>query len=485
MIGVSKIMNLKDLTIKEARRALDAREFSAADLAQAYLNEIKKKNKELNAYLEVYDDVLGQAKAADDRIAKGESCPLLGIPLAIKDVILIKGKKVSAASKILENYVASYDATVIARLKKAGAVFLGRTNTDEFAMGSSTESSAYGVTRNPYDTSRVAGGSSGGSVVAVASNMALGALGSDTGGSVRQPASFCGIVGLKPTYGCVSRYGLIAFGSSFDCIGQIAKNTEDAEIIFEAVCGHDALDSTSIADTAYKKPESEKLKVHKVIGVPWSLVNAEGVDVKSRENFKESIKKLEEIGFKIEDISLKNLDVSLATYYIIAPAEASANLARFDGVRYGLHVNGKNLLEDYMLTKGAGFGKEVRRRILLGTYVLSQGYYDAYYGKAQAVRGLLKKEFIKAFESVDFIATPTSPFPAWKIGEKSDPVSVWLADIFTITANLVGVPAISIPSGFTEVGDKKLPLGIQFMAPHGAEDTLFEIGKKFEKINRA
>ncbi|MSU44921.1 Asp-tRNA(Asn)/Glu-tRNA(Gln) amidotransferase subunit GatA [Candidatus Nomurabacteria bacterium] len=471
------MIDLNTLTIVSARAKLDAKEFSAVQLAQGYLDEIKKKNGELNAYLEVYDDVLEQAKVADDMIAKGESYPLLGIPLAIKDVILIKGRRVSAASKMLENYVASYDATVITKLKKQGAIFLGRTNTDEFAMGGSTENSAYGVTKNPHDVSRVAGGSSGGSVVAVAANLALGALGSDTGGSVREPAAFCGIVGFKPTYGRVSRYGLIAMGSSLDCIGPIAKNVEDAKIIFNAVDGQDFLDSTSITDTTY-----QKVSLKKVIGVPFDLVNGEGVSKEVKESFNQSIKKLETIGFTIKDITLKNLDAALATYYIIMPAEASTNLSRFDGVRYGLHKDGKNLLEDYMLSKASGFGKEVRRRILLGTYVLSHGYYDAYYRKAQNVRSALKKEFIKAFDDVDVIITPTVPFVAWKIGEKNDPVSVYLADIFTVTANIVGIPAISIPSGNILTEGKKLPLGIQFMAPHGREDLLFEIGNKFEAL---
>lgn len=471
------MIDLTTLTIASARKKLDAKEFSAVDLASAYLAEIEKKNGELNAYLEVFDDVLDQAKIADAIIAKGESYPLLGIPLAVKDVILVKGKKVTAASKILENYVASYDATVIAKLKKQGAIFLGRANTDEFAMGGSTENSAYGVTKNPHDLSRVAGGSSGGPVAAVTANLALGALGSDTGGSVRLPASFCGIVGIKPTYGRVSRYGLIALGSSLDCIGQIAKNVEDAKIIFDAVRGHDILDSTSITDTTYSKSA-----VKKVIGVPWDLVNGKGIDSKVKENFKQSIKKFEVLGFKIKDISIKKLDIALAVYYIIMPAEASTNLSRFDGMRYGLHKDGKNLLEDYLLTRGTGFGKEARRRILLGTYVLSAGYYDAYYGKAQIARNVLKKEFARAFQKVDLIVTPTAPFVAWKIGEKSDPLSVWLADIFTITANMVGVPAISLPSGFMEIEGKRLPLGIQFMAPHGQEDLLFEVGKRFEAL---
>lgn len=473
------MIDLKNLTIKKARQALDTKEFSAVELAQAYLDEINSKNKELNVYLEVFDDVLEQAKQADERIAKGESTLLLGIPLAIKDNILIKGRKVSAASKILENYIASYDATVIGKLKKQGAVFLGRTNTDEFAMGGSTENSAYGVTKNPHDTSRVAGGSSGGSIVAVASNMALGALGSDTGGSVREPAAFCGIVGMKPTYGRVSRYGLMALGSSLDCIGLSAKNVEDTEIIFNAISGNDILDSTTITDTTYEKlPEKNKL----TIGVPWDLVNAEGVDEKIKENFKYSIEKLQSLGFNIKDISIKNLDMALAVYYIIMPAEASTNLSRIDGMRYGYSALGENLWDVYKKSRGKGFGKEVRRRILLGAYVLSAGYYDAYYGKAQKIRAILKKEFAKAFESVDLILTPTVPFVAWKIGEKTDPLSTYLADIFTITANIVGVPAISIPSGFSEVEGKNLPLGIQFMAPHGGEKLLFEVGKKFEEI---
>ena len=346
-------------------------------------------------------------------------------------------------------------------------------------MGSSTENSAYGVTKNPHDISRVAGGSSGGSVVAVAANLALGALGSDTGGSVRLPASFCGTVGIKPTYGRISRQGLMAMGSSLDCIGEIAKNVEDVKIIFKAISGYDILDSSSITDATYPKLS---LKKELTIGVPWNLVNGKGINPKVKENFKESMKKFEKIGFKIKDISLKNLDIALAIYYIIMPAEASTNLSRFDGVRYGLHKDGVNLLEDYKETRGRGFGKEVRRRILLGTYILSAGYYDAYYGKAQIARDILKKEFAREFKNVDLIATPTSTSVAWKIGEKSDPVSAYLEDIFTVTANIVGVPAISIPSGFCEVAGKKLPLGIQFMAPHGGENLLFDVGKQFEEI---
>ncbi len=476
------MIDLANLTIKEARRALDAKEFSAVELAQAYLSEIEKKNAELNAYLEVYDDVLAQAKNADAMIMKGESFPLLGIPLALKDNILVEGKTVTSASKILENYVASYDATVIVKLKKQGAVFLGRANMDDSAMGGSTENSAYGVTKNPHDMTRVAGGSSGGSVAAVAANLALGALGSDTGGSVREPAAFCGIVGMKPTYGRVSRHGLMAMGSSLDCIGPIAKNVEDAEIIHNAIAGVDALDSTTITDETYKKlPTKESL----TIGVPWDLVNAPGVDEDVKNNFKKSIELFEKNGCVIKDISIKNLEMALAVYYIIMPAEASTNLARIDGMRYGYSSEGNNLWEVYKKSRGKGFGKEVRRRILLGAYVLSAGYYDAYYGKAQKIRAILKKEFAKTFESVDVVATPTAPFVAWKIGAKTDPLSTYLADVFTITANIVGIPAMSVPSGYSDIEGKKMPLGIQFMTPHGAEPFLFEVGKKFEEISKA
>ncbi len=472
------MIDLSTLTIAKARKNLDAKEYSAVDLAKAYLAEIKNKNQDLNAYLEVFADVLDQAKIADDMIARGESHPLLGIPLSIKDNILIKGHKASSASKMLENYIASYDATVIKKLKKEGAVFLGRTNMDEFALGGSTENSAYGVTKNPHDLNRVPGGTSGGSAASVASNMALGSLGSDTGGSIRLPASFCGVTGVKPTYGGVSRFGLMSAVSSFDVIGPITKNVEDAEIIFNAIKGNDVLDSTSRLDVMDKKME---VKDKLVIGIPWVLINKDGVDENVKKNFKEKVENLEKMGYEIVDIVLPD---SLALYYIINFAEVSTNLSRFDGVRYGLHKDGKNLMEDYLLSKGLGFGKETRRRILLGTYVLSAGYYDAFYGKAQKARIALKKKFEDLFSKIDLILTPTSPIPAWKIGEKSDPLSMYLVDIFTVTANIVGVPAISVPSGSMEVKGKNLPLGIQFMAPHGREDLLFDIGKKIEEITK-
>jgi aspartyl-tRNA(Asn)/glutamyl-tRNA(Gln) amidotransferase subunit A len=409
-------------------------------------------------------------------IKEGKGTVLTGIPIAVKDLILLNGKRVSGGSKILEGYRATYDATAIAKLKAQGVVFLGRTNMDEFGMGSSTENSAYKVTKNPLDTSRVPGGSSGGSAAAVAMNGAIAALGTDTGGSVRQPASFCGLVGLKPTYGAVSRNGLIAYGSSLDQIGPLTKTVADAEIIFNAIKGHDPMDSTSLSDK--ENPETPK---EFTIGVPRHFLG-EGIDAEVLANFNESVKRLESLGVKVKEVTLPNIYYSLAVYYILAPAEASSNLSKFDGVRYGLHKDGDNLLGDYLETKGAGFGAEVRRRIVLGTYILSHGYYDAYYTKANKVRSVLRKDFADAFKEVDAIVMPVSPVPAFKIGEKSDdPLSMYLADIFTVTANLVGVPAMSVPSGFTTRDGVDLPLSMQFLAPHRREDILFALGKLFEK----
>lgn len=475
-------INVSDLTIRKAHKHLTDGDFTARELTEAYLANIEKKNTDVHAYLEVFDDCLEQASEADKRLsAKKEVHPLTGIPLAVKDNILIKGYRCGAASKILEGYYAPYDSTVAKKLKSAGVVFLGRTNMDEFAMGGSTENSAYGPTKNPYDMSRVPGGSSGGSAAAVAMDGALGAFGSDTGGSIRQPASFCGLVGLKPTYGAVSRYGLMAMGSSLDQIGPFAKTVEDAEILFDAIRGHDPFDGTSIRiDESGRKKLPNKM----VIGVPRDFAFAKGVDKAVADNFTESLKRFEKAGFEVRDISLSTAPYSLAVYYILMPAEVSSNLARYDGVKFGALEEGEDLMKDYMLTRGRLFGKEVRRRIMLGTYVLSAGYYDAYYGKANAVRDLIRADFNSVFESgVHAIATPTAPTPAFKIGEKTgDPLQMYLADIFTVTANIAGVPAISIPSGFYTEGGKQLPLGLQLQTPHGREDILFEIGKKFEKI---
>jgi len=348
---------------------------------------------------------------------------------------------------------------------------------DEFAMGSSTENSAYGPTKNPHDLSRVPGGSSGGSAASVAGNMALVSLGSDTGGSIRQPASHCGVVGLKPTYGSISRHGLMAMGSSLDIIGPFAKTVSDAEIIFDAIKGKDKYDSTSID---IKIENSKPKNSPKTLGVPRHFLKAEGIDAHVSRVFEESIKKFEQMGYEIKEINLPNIEYSLAVYYVLMPAEVSTNLSRFDGVKYGFHKEGKDLLEDYVLTRGEGFGREARRRIMLGAYVLSSGYYDAYYNKALIVRELLKSDFAKAFSEVDAILTPTTPAPAFKIGEKTfDPIAMYLEDIFTVTANLVGIPAISIPAGMKKVEDKSLPIGIQIMADYSREDVLFDLGKRF------
>lgn len=474
------MIDLENLTIEKAHNSLKNGEYTCRELAEAYLIIIKEKNSEINAYLEIYDNVISQAEKAQEKFFDGTATLMTGIPVAVKDNILYENHIASSGSKILENYKATYDATVIKKLKNVCAVLIGRTNMDEFAMGVSTENSAYGVTKNPYDTKRVSGGSSGGSTACIAMNGALVALGSDTGGSCRQPASFCGVVGLKPTYGSVSRNGLMAMGSSLDVIGSIGKNVSDVEILFNAIKGSDEMDSTSIPLDFYEKKVIDK----PVIGIPRNFIR-EGVDTKVLINFEETITKLKSLGFIIMDIELPYVKYAVPAYYIVTPAEISANLARYDGMRYGLHKSGKNLLEDYTLTKGVGFGPEVRRRILLGTYVLSHGYHDAYYNKANSVRDLIVNDYKKAFKEVDLILTPTTTGPAFKIGEKvSDPVKMYLEDIFTGPANMTGIPAISIPSGFIEVEGEKLPLGIQFMAPHGREDLLFDIGKRFEAIKK-
>ncbi|MEI6280908.1 MAG: Asp-tRNA(Asn)/Glu-tRNA(Gln) amidotransferase subunit GatA [bacterium] len=474
------MIDLKNLTIEKAHEDLKSGKYTCRDLAEAYMKVIKEKNPEINAYLEVFDDVFPQADIAQKMFKDGTDTELTGIPFAIKDIILIKGHIASAASKILENYIAPYDSTVIKDLKKAGVVFLGRTNMDEFAMGSSSQTSAYGVTRNPLDPSRVPGGSSGGSAAALAGDMALAALGTETCGSVREPAAFCGLVGLRSTYGAISREGIIAMGNSLDQVGPFGKNVRDTEIIFNLLSHYDKEDSTSVPDSLRMnlKPKSSNLKPTK-IGVPWHLFS-EGVDPLVQENFNQSLEKFKKAGYEIVDIELPYCKYSLAVYYIIMPAEVSTNLSRFDGIRYGFSADGENLLEVYKKSRAKGFGREARRRILLGTYVLSHGYYDAYYNKAIKVREKIKNEIVKAFEKVDYILTPTVPITAFKIGEKMDnPVAMYLCDIFSAPANLSGVPSIALPSGLSIDG---LPFSIQFMAPHLCEKRLFDIGKKFEEI---
>lgn len=461
--------NLNELSITEAARGLRAGEFTVRELWDACASEAVKRNGELNAYLELFEADDAAIAAAQERIDTDPHASLLcGIPIAMKDNILIEGKVASAASKMLATYRATYDATVTKKLKEAGALFMGRTNMDEFALGGSTENSAFDPTRNPVDVTRVPGGTSGGSSAAVAAHMAIGSLGTDTGGSVRNPASYCGVVGMKPTYGHVSRSGLIAAASSFDQAGPITKTVADAKAVYEAIRGSDPLDATSVESR-------DNASSVRRIGVLRSLCKGiEGSDV--MKVFDETLARLESQGMEIVDIEIPSATPALAAYYIINFAEVSTNLARFDGVRYGLAERGETLLEDYVRSRTEGFGRETIRRVLLGTFVLSAGYIDAYYRKSVRARDLLRKEFNEAFKDVDVIATPTMPSPAFKLGERSDPLSLYLEDVFTVTANLTGMPAISVPMGTVLRDDAELPVGMHFTAPMGADDLLFAIG---------
>ena len=462
---------LNELSITEAGKGLRAKEFSVRELWDACIQEAQKRNPELNAYLELFEADEAAIAAAQKRIDAGDAPLLCGIPLGIKDNILIEGKIVSAASKILENYVATYDATAIKKLKEAGALFLGRTNMDEFAMGASTEHSAFGPAKNPHDILRVPGGSSGGSAVATAAHLGLGTYGTDTAGSCRQPAAYCGVVGFKPTYGAISRHGIIALGSSLDQIGSMAKSVADTRALFETIRGQDVFDATTIPEGFYPaRVVNKKLR----IGVPQALL--EGVEPEVRERFDETLAKLVSAGHEVCDVFLPTCKYAVPIYYIILPAEAFANLARFDGMRYGLASRGKTLLDDYLMSRSMGFGDEPKRRILIGTFVLSAGYIDAYYRKAQKARALITDEFNEAFTSVDVIATPTTPGPAFKLGAKTDPVAMYLEDVFTVPANHTGMPALSVPMGFVEREGKKLPIAIHFTAPQSAENILFAIG---------
>ena len=454
-------INLAELTIKKAGDLIHNGEISCRELVSIYFENIKEHDKNIHAYLETFDDAYELAGEEDKKILSGEEPkPLAGIPLAIKDNILIKGKICSAGSKILHNYRATYDATVIEKLRDAGAVFLGRTNMDEFAMGSSTENSAFGPTKNPYDLKRVAGGSSGGSAAAVARQECLAALGSDT-------------VGLKPTYGAVSRYGLIAMASSLDQIGPIAKTAEDAEFIFNIIRGKDPFDSTSA--------ELKIKNYQRSFRVGLLKYDRDGVDEEINKAVDNCADALKKSGHEIKEINLPYIEYSLPFYYIIMPAEVSANLARFDGIRYGFSEKGADLLEDYMKTRGEGFGKEARRRIMLGTYVLSAGYYDAYYNQAQKIRKLIREDFEKVFSEVDVLVAPTAPTPAFKIGEKSEnPLQMYLSDIFTVPANIAGIPAISLPVGSALRDGRELPIALQLMAPWFGEKILFDLGKQIE-----
>ncbi|MFH1613359.1 MAG: Asp-tRNA(Asn)/Glu-tRNA(Gln) amidotransferase subunit GatA [bacterium] len=474
-------MKLNELTAKKLQELLLKKEIKSEEIVKAVFEQIELTEKSINAYLSTnFERAIKQAKIVDEKIAKKEKIGLLaGIPIAIKDNICEKGIECTCASKILSGFIAPYSAFVIEKLQKEDAVFIGRTNLDEFAMGSSTENSAYKITHNPKNLDYVPGGSSGGSAAAIASNEAILALGSDTGGSIRQPASLCGIVGLKPSYGRVSRYGLIAFASSLDQIGPLTKNVEDCALLMNILSGFDQKDSTScnISVPDYTKNIKNDIKEIKV-GVPKEYF-IKGMNKEVEENVLKGIKILENMGAKIEEISLPHTEYAIATYYIIAVSEASSNLARFDGVQYGYRSEQKNLLQMYGLTRDQGFGKEVKRRIMLGTYVLSAGYYDAYYLKAQKVRNLIKQDFDKAFEKVDVIITPTSSIPPFKIGENiDDPLSLYLADIFTVSINLAGLTGISVPCGLTQ---NNLPIGMQIIGKPFDEETILKVAYNFEK----
>ena len=464
--------------IKEIHNKLIDKEITATELIKGYFQTIDEKDNQIKAFLTLTkDSALEQAKKVDEKIKEGKEINVLeGIPYAIKDNMLVKGVKTTAGSKILENYTASFDATVIKKLKEQGAILLGKTNMDEFAMGSSTENSAFFTTKNPHDLERVPGGSSGGSAASVASRMSVFALGSDTGGSIRQPAGFCGVVGFKPSYGTVSRYGLIAMASSLDIIGPFAENVEDAEIVFKSIAGKDTMDSTS-QDISVVTNKTQNIQ-NTVFGLPKEYFQ-EGLDDKIKKTIEEVIEKIKSQGATIKEVSLPSTSYALPCYYIIMPAEVSSNLARFDGIRYSSINDYSNLHDIYFKTRGEGFGEEVRRRIVLGTYVLSSGYYDAYYKKAQQVRRLIAKEFDKVFEKVDFLITPTSPTFPFKIGEKvDDPLSMYLSDIFTVGANIAGIPAINLPCGQAD----NLPINMQIIGPYLSDFSLLNISKTIENI---
>ncbi len=470
-------MELHELTVKEAAEKLQSKEFSAVELNQHFLDRIKKVDTDVHAFLYVAEkEALAEAAEADKLMGDNISA-LTGIPYAVKDNILVKGYQATAASKILENYIATYDATAIRKIKLSMPVMVGKTNLDEFAMGGSTENSAYGPTKNPYDLTRVPGGSSGGSAAAVAAGEALFAFGTDTGGSVRQPASFCGVVGLKPTYGRVSRYGLMAMGSSLDQLGVFAKTVEDTAIVFQQVAGQDEYDTTSLPKpvpeyTSFLKEDVKGMKV----GIPKEYFG-EGMDPEVREIITGAIKKFEEMGAVVEEMSLPHSEYALAAYYVIMPVEISANLSRYDGIRYGLSKPGQGLEDTYFNTRSEGFGAEAKRRIMIGTYASSAGYFDAYYKKAKLAQDLIRHDFNEAFKKYDILLTPTSPTAAFKIGEKSaDPLSMYLADIYTVGLNISGVPGISVPAGVTKAG---LPVGLQIIAPHFKEENLFWAGHAF------
>jgi aspartyl-tRNA(Asn)/glutamyl-tRNA(Gln) amidotransferase subunit A len=470
-------------TIAQLSKSLANKEFSSVELTQHYLDRIKEYDAQLNSFVTICDDLaLSQASRADQARANGQASPLLGIPFAHKDIFCTKGIKTSCGSRMLDNFTAPYDATVVKRLADAGIVLLGKLNMDEFAMGSSNENSFYGAVRNPWDTERVPGGSSGGSAAAVAARLTPAATGTDTGGSIRQPAALCGITGIKPTYGRVSRYGMIAFASSLDQGGPLALTAEDAALILNAMAGHDPKDSTSVKQpvpdyTATLNDSLEGLR----IGLPKEYFSA-GLNTDVAKLIQDVIKTYEQLGATIHEISLPNQHHSVPVYYVVAPAECSSNLARYDGIRFGYRCeNPKDLDDFYKRTRGEGFGNEVKRRIMVGTYALSSGYYDAYYLQAQKIRRLISDDFKNAFEKVDVILGPTTPTPAFKLGEKSDdPVSMYLSDIYTISANLAGLPGMSIPAGFVN----QLPIGVQLISNYFTEAKLLNMAHQYQQVTK-
>jgi len=473
-------LELYRLNIFEARELLDKRKITARELLNAIYQRIESVDGKVKAFLTLSKEQANEmADAAQKQINEGRPLTIQGIPVAIKDNMCTKGIRTTCSSKILENFIPPYESAVTSRLSENGYVLIGKTNLDEFAMGSSTENSGFFTTRNPWDIERIPGGSSGGSAAAVAADECIAALGSDTGGSIRQPAALCGVVGLKPTYGRVSRYGLVAFASSLDQIGPITKNVKDSAILLNIISGKDPFDSTSapVAVPDFTKVLGNEIKGLK-IGIPREYF-IKGMDREIEESVKTAIKKLESLGAIPVEISLPHTEYAVATYYVLATSEASSNLARYDGVKYGFRAEGKDLMEMYMNTRAQGFGAEVKRRIMLGTYALSSGYYDAYYKKAQQARTLIKADFEKAFNSVDMIVTPTSPTAAFKSGEKTDdPLQMYLSDIFTISVNLAGIPAISIPCGFTS---NNLPIGLQIIGKHFDEESILKAAYAYEQ----
>ena len=474
-------MKLHELTIEQASDLLNKKEISSVELTRAVFERIEAVDGNVGAFLTLDPEgAMAQAAAADRRLAGGDGEPLTGIPLGIKDLMCTKGLRTTCASKILENFIPPYDATVIDRLKAVGAVVVGKLNMDEFAMGSTTEHSGFQITRNPWNLERIPGGSSGGSAAAVAADMCLGALGSDTGGSIRQPASHCGVVGIKPTYGRVSRFGLVAFASSLDQIGPLGKTVTDCAIMLDAIAGHDPKDSTSVPEPVPVFADIDADGLNDVtIGIPKEYTAARGLDPQVAAAVKQAVKTIESLGARCIEVSLPHTDHAVAAYYVIAPSEASSNLARYDGVKYGFRDKAQtDLLQMYRSTRSRGFGPEVQRRIILGTYALSAGYYDAYYGKASQVRTLIKKDFETAFASCDAVVSPVAPTPAYGIGETlDDPLAMYLSDVFTLSANLAGIPGISVPCGFSDEG---MPIGLQIMGRHFNEAILFKIARQLE-----